>query len=201
MSTADQGETKKMENAIGSDSDKDRKLYDLAMVYMSQQRNSEALECLNDILHIKKRDIDALYARAVLNLSMSNFRQAGCDLLKTIALDSSHLEAYKNLGFIQLTLGKQDAALKTLKKALEIDSSYAGVYCVIGDTYLDLGEHEKAREAFDVAVQLEPDNAETHYKIAMYYISTGDMDGLRKEYDILKGLDATMAEQIGNLFF
>jgi len=190
-----------LEEALCHDPDNSQKQYDLALIYMHQQRNSEALELLDCCLNLSKRDADIFYARAVLHMSMSNFRKAGCDLLRTIVLDPGCLEAYKHLGFVQLTLGKEEAALKTLQKALQIDPGYADVYCVIGDTYLDLGEYEKAREAFEAALQLEPDNAEPHYKIAMYYLSRGDMDGLKKEYEILKVLDDAMAEQIGNLFF
>lgn len=183
------------------DASNPRALYELALVHMHEQRNSEALELLNRLLELNRRDVDVLYARAVTHLSMSNFRKAGCDLLKTIAFDPGFLEAYKHLGFVQLTLGKEEEALKTLQKALDIDPGYAGVYGVIGDTWLDLGEYEKAKEAFESALRLEPDSAEAHYKIAMYYLSRGDMAGLKKEYEILKTLDAEMAEQIGSLYF
>lgn len=182
-------------------SDNSRALYELALSHMHEQRNSEALELLDRVLEINRRDADALYARAVTFLSMSNFRKAGCDLLKTIAVDPGFLEAYKHLGFVQLTLGKEEEALKTLEKALKIDPGYAGVYGVIGDTWLDLGEYEKAKEAFESALRLEPGSAEAHYKIAMYYLSRGDMTGLKKEYETLKTLDAEMAEQIGSLYF
>lgn len=188
-------------NKTELDCDNLRQLYEFALSHMHEQRNSEALELLDRILLLKKRDPEVLYARAVTHLSMSNFRKAGCDLLRTIALDPGCLEAYKHLGFVQLTLGKEEAALKTLQKALEIDPAYAEVYCVIGDTWLDLGEYEKAREAFESALRLEPDNAEAHYKAAMYYLSRGDMEGLKKEYESLKSLDSDMAEQIGSLYF
>ncbi|WP_235923323.1 tetratricopeptide repeat protein [Candidatus Chlorobium masyuteum] len=178
-----------------------RTLYEQALDCMHEQRNSDALLLLNRVLELNRRDAQALYARAVTNLSMSNFRKAGCDLLKTIAVDPGFLEAYKHLGFVQLTLGKEEEALKTLQKALDIDPGYAGVYGVIGDTWLDLGEYEKAKEAFESALRLEPESVESHYKIAMYYLSRGDMAGLKKEYEILKTLDAEMAEQIGSLYF
>jgi Tfp pilus assembly protein PilF len=190
-----------LELALREDPDNPQKQYALARLCIDLQRNTEALELLDRCIKARRRDPELLYARAVTNISMGVYRKAACDLLKTIVLDRSFMPAYKHLGFVQFTLGKEEAALKTLKKALEIDPDYAEIYCVLGDAYLDLGEYDQAREAFEKALDLEPDNAEAHSKIAMYYLARGDMKGLKMEYELLKTLDAALAEQIGSLFF
>ena len=187
--------------SLQQDCDNSDMQYALALIYIDLQRNTEALELLDRCIITRRRDPAALYARAVTSLSMGRYRKAACDLMKTIVLDPGFLQAYKHLGFVQFTLGKEDAALKTLGKALEIDPDYAEIYCVLGDAYLDQGEFEKAREAFEKALDLEPENAEPHSKIAMYYLARGDMKGLKREYELLKTLDAALAEQIGSLFF
>ncbi|MEI8032294.1 MAG: tetratricopeptide repeat protein [Chlorobiaceae bacterium] len=191
----------KLEEKLRQEPDNPDRQYELALAYLDLQRNSEALELLDRCLESRRRDSSAFYARAVANLSMSNFRKAGCDLLRTIALDPVRLEAYKHLGFVQLTLGKEEAALKTLQRALEIDPAYADAWCILGDAYMDLSEHDKAREAFLKALEIDPDGAEPHCKMAMYYVARGDMKGLKQEYELLKTLDRDMARQIGTLFF
>ena len=201
MNVVDDIEREKLESALQMDPDNPDRLYELALIHIDQQRNVEALELLDRCIHTKRRDSAALYARAVTNLSMSNYGKAGCDLLKTIVLDPGCLPAYRHLGFVQFTLGKEESALKTLKKGLVIDPDNAGIYCVLGDAYLDLGEVDKAKEAFDKALELEPGNPEPHCKMAMYYLSRGDMKGLKGEYELLKSLDSALAEQIGTLFF
>ncbi len=128
--------------ALQQDPDNALKQYALARIYIDHQRNTEALELLDRCIMVRRRDPEALYARAVTYLSMGVYRKAACDLLKTIVLDPGLMQAYKHLGFVQFTLGKEEAALKTLKKALEIDPEYAEIYCVLGDAYLDLGEFE-----------------------------------------------------------
>jgi len=175
--------------------------YDDALLLIDQQQNSEALELLDRCIAAKRHDPSVLYARAVTNIAMGNYRKAACDLLKTIAVDRSFLNAYKQLGFVQFMLGKEEAALKTLNKGLEIDPNYAEIYCLIGDISIDLGEFDKAEEAFKKALELAPDNAEPHSKIAMYYLARGDMKGLKREYEVLKTLDPALAEQIGTLYF
>lgn len=194
-------EIEKLEEALREHPGDPAKQYDLALCYLQHERNSQALELLDRMLRERRRDSRAFYARAVVYLSMNDYRKAGCDFLRTIALDHDFLEAYKHLGFIQLTLGKEEAALKTLKTALEKNPEDAGLYCVLGDVYLDTGESEKAKEAFEKAYELDPQGAEPHCKLAMYYVSKGDMKGLKKEYDILRELDPSMAAQIETLFF
>ncbi len=182
-------------------SDNFREKYEEALRCIDEQRNSEALLLLDRCIEARRRDPEALYARAVTNLSMGNYRKAACDLLKTVVLDRSFVPAWKQLGFVQFMLGKEECAVKTLLKGIEIDPSYAEIYCVLGDTYLDLGEFENSKEAFDKALELEPQNPEPHSKIAMYYLARGDMKGLKKEYEILKTLDSALASQIGTLYF
>jgi len=175
--------------------------YELALICIDQQRNSEALELLDRCIAIRGRDSAALYARAVTHISIGSYHKAACDLLKSIAIDRTQLHAWKQLGFVQFMLGKEDAALKTLKKALEIDPLYAPIYCVLGDIYIDRAQYSEAKEAFEKALELEPGQAEPHSKLAMYYVARGDMKGLKQEYELLKTLDADLAEQIGILYF
>ena len=201
MNAADDTLREQLEAALKQEPDNFTTLYKLALIYIDCQQNAEALELLDRCIQLQRRDPQALYARAVTNLSMSNYRKAGCDLLKTIVLDPGCMLAYKHLGFVQFTLGKEEMALKTLKKGLEIDPACTGIYCVLGDAYLDLGEVDKAKEAFEKAIELEPENPEAHCKMAMYYLSRGDMKGLKHEYELLKTFDEALACQIGTLFF
>ncbi|MBM3161933.1 MAG: tetratricopeptide repeat protein [Chlorobi bacterium] len=194
-------EIDKLEAGLRERPEDRQKQYELALCYLQHQRNSQALELLDRMLSDRNRDARAFYARAVAYLSMNDYRKAGCDFLRTIALDPDFLEAYRHLGFIQFTLGKEEAALKTVRTALEKEPDDAALYCVLGDILLDTGEPEKAREAFERALELDPLGAEPHCKLAMYYVSRGDMKGLKREYDILKDLDADMASQIETLFF
>jgi tetratricopeptide (TPR) repeat protein len=187
------------DNPVNSDASATDVRYREALDCIEKQQFEEALAILEQLASESPREARVLYARAVANLSTGEFRKAGTDLLRTIAINRNFLPAYKHLGFVQLTMGKEDSAIRTLKKALALDPGFAGAYSVLGDVYMDCGEHEKALEAFNKALELEPDHAEPHCKLAMYYLSRGDMKGLRREYDILRHLDTFMAEQIANL--
>lgn len=175
--------------------------YDEALLHIERQENERALELLDGLLHDEPRDARFRYARAMAHIAMGTYRKAGCDLLRTVVLDPVFVPGWSHLGFVQLTLGKEEAALKTLGRALELDPDSAETWCVLGDVQLDLGEYDEALKAFRRALELEPGSPEPHRKMAMYHVSRGDMKALRGEYEQLKTLDADMAAQIGNLFF
>ncbi len=145
------------------------------------------------------RDARVRYARAVVSLSVGEYRKAGTDLAFAIALDPTFLPAYRHYGFVLLTMGREAAAVSVLRRAVGIDPGYVDAWCVLGDVYMDLCEPEHAREALETASGLEPENPEVHCKLAMFYLSRGDMGGLRREYELLRALDHEMADQVGAL--
>ncbi|NQU46491.1 MAG: tetratricopeptide repeat protein [Chlorobium sp.] len=177
------------------------KRYSEALACIERQEHDEALRLLDGLLLDEPRNPQALYARALTLIAAGDYRKAGCSLLRSIVLDPGHVPSRSYLGFVQLTLGKEDSALSTLKTALEIDPGYVEAWCVLGDVYLDLGEYDEAKDAFEAALQLEPENPEPHRKMAMYLVSRGDMEGLREVCATLGKLDPSMAEQIQTLFF
>ena len=173
--------------------------YQKALDLIGDGRIPEALEILDLLAGPASRDASIRYARAVALLSNGEYRKAGTDLAFAVVLDRSFLPAYRHLGFVLLTMGKELAAIKVLKAAIAIDRSFVDAWCVLGDVYLDLGEADKALDAFDTALALEPGNPEPHCKLAMYHLSRGDMRGLRREYEALRELDPCMADQIAEL--
>uniref|UniRef100_Q3ASX0 TPR repeat n=1 Tax=Chlorobium chlorochromatii (strain CaD3) TaxID=340177 RepID=Q3ASX0_CHLCH len=175
--------------------------YKQALAYVDEQRYEEALQLFDHCIAIERRHAALLYGRAVTLLALGTYRQACCDLFKSLALDKAQPEAWKHLAYLLFMLGKDEPAEKTLKKALERFPDYAPLYCVLADIYLDLGEFDKAHEAIEQALRLDPQNPEPHSKLAMYYVARGNMEGLQQECKTLEQLDAALAEQIRTLFF
>lgn len=188
------------ETAAGEPENRARR-YESALARISDGQFVRAVEILDTLIAETGGDADSYYARGVAHMSSGNYRQAGGDFLRAAALDREFLSAYKNLGFVQLTMGREEDALKTLGRALEIDPEYVDAYCLLGDVHLDLGEYDKARAMIEKALELDPGGAEPHCKMAMYHLSMGDFPGLRKEYEILRTLHPSLASQIGGLFF
>jgi len=173
--------------------------YQLALECIGEGEFPKALQLLDEIAGPASRDAQVRYARAVAYLSIGEYKKAGTDLAFAVVLDRTFLPAYRHLGFVLLTMGKELAAIRVLKAAIAIDPDFSDAWCVLGDVYLDLGEADKALDAFERALDLDPRNPEPHCKLAMYYVSRGDMKGLRAEYEVLRELEPAMASRIAEL--
>lgn len=173
--------------------------YQLALACIGEGEYPKALQILDEMAGPASRDAQVRYARAVAYLSVGEYKKAGTDLAFAVVLDRNFLPAYRHLGFVLLTMGKELAAIRVLKAAIAIDPDFSDAWCVLGDVYLDLGEADKALEAFERALELDPRNPEPHCKLAMYYVSRGDMKGLKTEYEVLRELEPAMAAQIAEL--
>jgi len=173
--------------------------YREALEHIEAGKYHQAIELLNVLAGPASRDARIRYARAVALLSTGLYRQAGTDLVFTVVLDREFLPAYRHLGYVLLSMGKEEAAIKVLQKALALDPNFVDAWGVLADVYMDLGENEKAFEALDKALELEPRNTEVHCKLAMYYLSRGDIKGLRSEYELLKEMEPDVAAQIAEL--
>lgn len=173
--------------------------YRQALDCIEKQEYGQAISILDELAGAACRDPKVRYARAVALLSNGEYRRAGTDLVFTVALDRSQLQAYRHLGFVLLTMGKEESAIEVLEEALRLDPRFVEAWCMLADVHMDLGEHDKALEALDKAHELQPGNAEVHCKLAMYYMSRGDMRGLRAEYEVLRELEPEVAAQIAEL--
>lgn len=173
--------------------------YRQALDCIEKQEYGQAISILDELAGAACRDAKVRYARAVALLSNGEYRRAGTDLVFTVALDRSQLQAYRHLGFVLLTMGKEESAIEVLEEALRLDPRFVEAWCMLADVHMDLGEHDKALDALDKAHELQPGNAEVHCKLAMYYMSRGDMRGLRAEYEVLRELEPDVAAQIAEL--
>lgn len=177
-------------------------LYDQALSCIEKQQHDEALRLLDTwIADSHRHDADALYARGVTRMALGSYRDATCDLLKSVALNRTAPRGYRQLGYLQFMLGKEDAALATLRAGIALDPDDPSLYCVIGDIHLDRAEFDDAHAAFTQAMERDPDSAEAHGRMAIYHIARGNMAALRSQHAELQRLDPELADRIAALCF
>jgi len=73
---------------------------------------------------------------------------------KALAVDSSHIEIYKDLGVVYGMMGAFEQSAKVLEKANIIDPADPVLNVNIAMTYLQIGNKEMARSAMDKALQM-----------------------------------------------
>ncbi len=84
----------------------------------------------------------------------------------------SFLRARKNLGFVQLSLGKLDMASQNLAKAISLGQADGISYIALGYCHLSLGRVVSAENAYRMAILLHPESKDARNGLVNCLIST-----------------------------
>lgn len=84
----------------------------------------------------------------------------------------SFLRALKNLGFVQLSLGKLDEASKNLAKAISLGEADGISYVALGYCHLSLGRVVSAENAYRMAILLHPESIDARNGLVNCLLST-----------------------------
>ena len=97
---------------------------------------------------------------------------------RTIEIDKKHGDAYNNLGFAYLKLGKWDDAIKSCQKALD-EVSYntpERAMTIIGWAYYKKGESARGLSMLNRALDMKDNQPDTENRIATIYLEEGRFD-------------------------
>lgn len=72
---------------------------------------------------------------------------------------------------LNITLGDNVAAEKSLNDAIAADPKNKQLHFIIGTIYTDLGQNEKAEEALLKALEIDPDYLEALYNLGAHYVT------------------------------
>ncbi|CAL1546804.1 unnamed protein product [Lymnaea stagnalis] len=133
---------------------------------------------------IKGKSYQARVAPSHLNayLNLANLvskdpsRLAEADQLlrQAITMRADFVEAYINLGDIQVKLGKLDDAKLTYEAALRQDPKNSDLYYNLGVVLLEQNQTRAARKNFELALQFNPDHWQSLYNSAILMQEGGD---------------------------
>ncbi|GFR59874.1 transmembrane and TPR repeat-containing protein 3 [Elysia marginata] len=163
--------------------------------YMNLNRSSPAEKAYRRAISlfppiIKGKSYQARIAPSHLNAYLNLANLASKDpnrlgeaehlLRQAITMRTDYVEAYINLGDIQVKLGRSAEALKTYEAASVQDPTNADLYYNIGVVLLDLNNTAGARKNFELALQHDPNHWQSLYNSAILMQEAGDP----KERDI-----------------
>ena len=84
----------------------------------------------------------------------------------------SFLRARKNLGFVQLSLGKLDAASRNLAQAISLGEADGISYVALGYCHLSLGRVMSAENAYRMGILLHPESTDARNGLVNCLLST-----------------------------
>jgi len=162
------------------------------------------LERAEDLLTFKSKtagygtELLAYYYRFRMNDS-----QKALELLETIEGEARNARVYNKIAKMQIDLGRDEAALKSIYAGLRLDSGFTELHMLAGATWLRKGKPELSLPHFQTAVMQAPDRPECYQTLANTYFKLDSPLVAIKVYKKLLEMkpDHALAHfEIGNLY-
>jgi tetratricopeptide (TPR) repeat protein len=132
--------------------------YLLGKSYIGVGRYNDAIDELEKAVEMRKNFAPAWFELGNAHYKKFDFKSARTAYQTATRHDPKLLDAYNNLGAIQITLGALADAEKNFNTCLAIDPSYAPAYKNLGILYdTRLGKPAKAVENYSAYLKLRPD--------------------------------------------
>jgi tetratricopeptide (TPR) repeat protein len=166
--------------------------------YMKEQKASEAIIEYKNALQIAPNDAKAHYGLAQAHLAAKEPQKAYWELLETVRLDGSNLDARLAVGQFML-LGKEDEfqqALQQSEAVIQTDPNRWEGYVLRAAALERLKRIDEAEADYKKAVELQPEKSELVRTLAGYYVRKGDRAAAEPLYQQYTKMEPSAASQV-----
>jgi tetratricopeptide (TPR) repeat protein len=148
-------------------------------------------------LTLDAANVDAQILLANALAGLKDLKAAVDELEEAIKLAPDRSSTYTNLGVIEVTRGRRDAAEQAFKRAIELDERSAAGRLALGTFYRSIGQQQDGEKELRKALELEPDNVLVLKSLASLTATTDRLDEaesfLKRIVDVTKSPDASIA--------
>ncbi|MBW2614617.1 MAG: tetratricopeptide repeat protein [Deltaproteobacteria bacterium] len=123
----------------------------------------QEIKMLDELIKKDGNNADALYNRAWLYASKSDFEKAVGDYTKAIQINKGQSDIYYNRGLLYVKMKKYDLAVKDFDEAIKLNPRDANAYCNRGGVNNQLGKMDSAIKDYTEALKIGPKDADTLY--------------------------------------
>ena len=170
--------------------------YKIAELLVNLEQKEEAIEMLNNLIHIKPDYYNASKLLGGLLCEQENFKEAINVYMTALKYnDKDSFEIYYNLGIAYTRLNDFQSAKNSYEKAASINAlNYKGYYNLglISMLYDDLDEAEKY---FIEGIKVEDTEPESCYQLARIYIIKGERERAINYLDRAINLDSSFSKK------
>ena len=111
------------------------------------------------------------------------------------------LGSLRNLGIVQMRLGKAEEAEELFKRAITVDASDGYSHFILGVLYYRQGLDNLAFNSMDSGLSCDPENAKAHHYLGAMCIKRGLRERARQEFQSVIAIDPTYGDAYYNLAY
>lgn len=142
-----------------------------------------------DALRQKPNTVGYLYNRGLAYLKTNNSPAAATDFHQVLVLDSSYLDAWYELGSIEMDAKKYDSANVYFKHALQISAADVRSLHQLAVICYYKRNNKAAIEIYNKILSIDPKDEQALYKRGLAKANASDFSGSIRDFNILLGLN------------
>jgi tetratricopeptide (TPR) repeat protein len=168
--------------ALEADPYSDKAFFLKAYAYKENADTNKAIENFQQCLKFNPNNYEANVELGILFMGLKN-ELAVSYFKNAIALDSTKILAYYDLGLFYQNNDMLNEAMSIYKKINKIDPSFPNSYYNIGYIYLQiLNISEESIPFFAKAIEVKPDYYQAHFNLGLAHEKLGDVINAEKNY-------------------
>jgi serine/threonine-protein kinase len=146
---------------------------------------------------------ETLLARGMIERSRGQLGEAERTLQKSVALNRTNGEAWRQLARTYTLAGNVLAAQSTYEEGLKLNSSYWSLYMELGWFYYAHGQYDRAETELQAARDLAPDQPGIWADLGGVYLATGKLSEAKDALSQALTLEpsADVAVNLGTVYF
>jgi tetratricopeptide (TPR) repeat protein len=174
---------------------------DLVQRYSSLGWYNEALELCRSMMKLHARAYSFLLEFANVLYKRSDFKEARMVFKRLTELKPERIEAWNNLGILELSSGNPEEANRAFRKVLEFEPHNAGALCNTGNYFAEKGDAALAATYFERAIEARHDFTEAWYNLGNSYMSLSQFKEAKEAFEKAIYYDGFFGSAYKNLGF
>ena len=149
------------------------------------------------VLASDAQNVEAEILVANADAGLKDLNGAVAQIEDALKVDPNRSGTYSNLGLLELSRGKREAAAQAFNKAVALAPASPAPHLALGHFYWLTGDAPAAEASFKRALALEPRNPLTNRILGNFYVATNRPESaqpfLQTTYEVTKTQDAAFA--------
>ncbi len=171
----------------------------LGYIYSIQKKYNEAITYLTSALAENKRNVGALYTRALCKTGLNDKVGAIADYMQAIKyeglVDGNYGTIYNNLAFAYLQMNNYELAEKYIKEALKRERMEWYIWDTDGELAYKIGDYERCVKSMNNAITINKYENSYYYRI-LAKIKLNNLLGAYHDIEILKTMNKERADSL-----
>ncbi|MFP4162368.1 MAG: tetratricopeptide repeat protein [Chitinispirillaceae bacterium] len=162
---------------------------------------NEGLDVCRNLLKFHEKEYSLLLEYGNILYKHNDMEEAKEVFSKLVKIKPDRIEAWNNLGILQLAAGEFENAARSFEQILQMEPENPGALLNLGNYYSEKGDLFKAHSCFEQATSGKPDFPEAWYNLGNSYLVLSEYEKAKRAFKKALHYDPLFGSAYKNLGF